>query len=323
MVRCFFLSCLFGLAACATTVPTPRERVFNDFVIVRAEAEDDFPHLAAKYLNGSEKGWQIAEFNNTTSVMPGQELVIPLRPFKRGGMNARGCQTVPILIYHGFSREKTGELIVLEAAFKEQMRYLKENGYSVISLDQLFDFLEFKGQIPEKSVVITFDDGWSSLYDIAFPVLRAYGFSATIFVYTDFIGNKKALSWKQLLELVKNGFDVQSKTRTHRDMTKLNEGESFKEYFKAVKMEISQSKRIIEEKLKRKCKYMAYPYGKTNSLVTALLKQEGYCAAFTVKRGSNPFYVNKYLINRSVIHGGLDMEQFKDNLSIFSKSELK
>jgi len=90
-----------------------------------------------------------------------------------------------------------------------------------------------------------------------------------------------------------------------------------------VQRELSQSKKIIEKHLGRKCKYMAYPYGVTNNLATALVKKEGYRAAFTIKRGSNPFYVSNYRINRSVIHGSYNMEQFKDNLSVFSRSELR
>jgi len=320
IVWCFSLSCLHGLNACTTV---PRERVFDDFVIVKSEAVDDFSSLSANYLNNPGKAWQIAEFNNVISAKPGQELVIPLSPFNRGGLQTDGYQTVPILTYYGFSRDKTGELIVSERAFNEQMKFLKENGYFVITLDQLLDFLDFKNQIPKKSVVITFDDGWRSVYDIAFPVLRHYDYPATLFVHTDFIGGTKALSWEQVDELAKNGFDVQSKTMTHRDLTRLNKGESFKEYFKAVQREISQSKKIIEKHLSRKCMYMAYPYGVTNNLVTALVKKEGYRGAFTVKRGSNPFYVNNYRINRSIIYGRYNIMEFKNNLSVFSRNELK
>jgi len=319
-VRCFFLSCLLCLTACTIV---PRERVFSDFVIVRTNAEDDFPSLAARYLNDPEKGWQIAEFNNIASLRRGQELVIPLRPFQWGGLKTAGYQTVPVLAYHGFSKDKSDRLTVTEAAFKEQMRYLKENDYHVITLDQLLDFLDFKRQVPEKSVVITFDDGRQSIYHIAFPVLRDFGFPASLFISTDLIGGEKALSWKQIKELAENGFDVQSKTRTNRDMTKLKKGESFEEYFRAVQTEISQSKKIIEKKVKKQCIYMAYPYGWANSLVAAVLKKEGYRGAFTQNRGSNPIYVDKYLINRSVIHGGCNLKQFRANLSVFNKSELK
>ena len=68
---------------------------------------------------------------------------------------------------------------------------------------------------------------------------------------------------------------------------------------------------------------MAYPYGATNSLVISLLKNHGYRAAFTVKRESNPFFVNNFMINRSVIHGEFDMDQFKKNLSVFKEINLE
>ena len=171
--------------------------------------------------------------------------------------------------------------------------------------------------------MISFDDGRRSLYDIAFPVLKSHGFPAALFIYTDFIGDKNALSWAQLQEMAEKGFDIQSKTETHRDMTRLNEGESFEEYFKAVRMEIVRSKQIIEKKMNHPCRYFAYPYGKSNHLVTALLKKEGYRAAFTSAGGSNPFHVNNYLIGRSIVHGGWDLDKFKAILSVFHKSELK
>jgi len=320
IVQCLALFCLVGLSACATV---PRERVYNDFVIVKVEEGDDFSSLAAKYLNDPQKGWVISEFNDVAFLAPGQELVIPLGPFIWGGLKAHGYQTVPILTYYGFSKNKTDEQTVSETNFKEQMQYLKDNGYRVIGLDQFLDFLDFKTQIPEKSVVITFDDGRRSLYDIAFPVLKDYGFRAVLFIRTDFIGGKDAVSWEQLREMAENGFDIQSKAKTHRDMTRLNKGESFEEYFKAVQMEIVQSKQIIEKRLNHPCQYLAYPYGKSNHLVSALLKKEGFRAAFTLAEGGNPFYVDRYLINRSVVHGGWDLARFKASLSIFHKSELK
>ena len=317
---CLTLFCLLVLNTCSTI---PRERFYDGFIIVTMEAGDNPSSLAGRYLNDPAKGWVITEFNDIENLTPGQEVTIPLSPFDRGGLKANGYQTVPILVYFGFSEDKTGELIVTEKAFKEQMRFLKENGYHAITLGQLLDFLDFKGQIPEKSVVITFDDGWRSLYDFAFPILRDYGFPATLFVYTDFIGGKKALSWEQIEVLAANGIDIQSKTQTHRHMARLEKEESFRAYFQALEREISRSKKIIEQKMKKPCKYLAYPYGETNTLVIELLKKHGYRAAFTIKGGSNPFYVNNYMISRSIISGEFDMDQFKKNLAVFNETDLK
>ena len=88
-------------------------------------------------------------------------------------------------------------------------------------------------------------------------------------------------------------------------------------------MEIGYPKKLLKKRLNIDCKYLAYPYGETNNLVIALLKKYGYRAAFTIDRKSNPFFIDKYRIYRSVIYGSYDMDTFKNNLSVFQKNELK
>ena len=315
----FFPLYLLLLTACAPS----QARIYDDFIIVKATAVDTLSSLTRKYLNDPAKDWVISEFNDIKTLDAGQELIIPLRPFDKGGLKVNGYQTVPVLAYQGFSKDSPGKMKVSEAAFEAQMKYLMENGYHVISLDQLMDFLDFKEQIPEKSVVITIDNGLSSFSDIAFPILKKFGFTATLFVYTDFIGNSKALSWKQINNLSTKGIDIQCKTKTHRNLTKRKKKESFKEYFKSLEMEIGHPKKLIKQKLNKECSYLAYPYGATNNLVIAILIKQGYRAAFTVKRAGNPCFVDRYRIHRSVIYGDYDIERFKRNLSVFNKIKLQ
>lgn len=323
----FFLLYLSLLAACATVTRSHHKmseiRINDDFIIVTATAKDTLSSLAAEYLNDPSKEWLISEFNHIKTLTPGQELIIPLFPFKKGGLKLGGYQTVPVLSYYRLSKNKPSKIAITQDDFKAQMKYLKENGYHVITLDQLLGFLDYQEQIPEKSVAITFDDGWISVYDIAFPILKKYGFPATIFIYTDFIGGGKAISWKQIKELSEAGFDIQCKTKTHRNLTVLKTKESFKEYFKSLEMEISYPKKLIKKKLNKECKCLAYPYGITNNLVIAMLKKHGYRAAFTVGNRSNPFFIDKYKISRSAIYGKYDIEKFKNKLSVFQNMELK
>jgi len=315
------------LAACATITrwyhKTTEIRINDDFIIVKTTAKDTLSSLAAEYLNDPSKGWLIAEFNHIKSLTSGQELCIPLFPFNKGGLKSGGFQTVPVLAYYSFSKNKPSKISITQDDFKAQMKYLKENGYHVITLDQLLGFFDYQEQVPEKSVAITFDDGWISVYEIAFPILKKYGFPATIFIYTDFIGGGKAMSWKQIKELSEAGFDIQCQTKTHRNLTVLRKKESFREYFKSLEMEISYPKKVIKKKLNKECEYLAYPYGKTNNLVIAMLKKHGYRAAFTVDKKSNPFFTDKYKINRSAIYGEYDIEKFKKKLSVFQHMELK
>lgn len=338
-----FYLCLIGvglfMVSCATLPPHPEPeplpqpssepapphpipmnvRIFPDFVALIAQPGETLSSLASKYLNDPSMDWFIAEFNGITSLTPGQEVIIPLLPYGKGGLFLKGYQTVPIISYHKFSKNKADVLTVTESAFAEQMKFLKENGYRVITLDEFFDFLDFKRPIPKKSVVITIDDNWSSVYEIAFPILKRYGYPATLFVYTDLIlPGRKTLSWDLLVQMSKNGIDIQGHTKSHRNLNKREGQESFREYFEAVKKELTESAEIIRKRLHKDVKYLAYPYGETNPIIIALLMKLGYRGAFTVERDSNPFFIHPYRINRSMIYGTFNLREFENNLNYFN-----
>ncbi len=311
-----------------TIEPLPRietpVREFSDFIAVIAQLGDSFSSLASKYLKDPSLDWFISEFNGITSLKPGQELIIPLHPHGKGGLTLKSYQTVPVISYHKFSEDKSDTLTVKKSAFEEQMKFLKESGYRVISMDELFDFLDFKRPLPKKSVVITIDDGWVSAYEIAYPILKKYGYPATLFVYTDLIlPGRNFLSWDLLAEMSKNGIDIQCHTKSHRNLDRRNNQESFREYFENVKKELTESAELIRKRLNKPVKYFAYPYGDTNSLVIAQLVKLGYRGAFTVERGSNPFFVHPYRINRSMIFGTFSLRDFEKNLAYLNDKELR
>jgi peptidoglycan/xylan/chitin deacetylase (PgdA/CDA1 family) len=295
----------------------------NEFVLVRPGKFDTFESLADHYLGDPDKGWLIAKFNRQNQVLPEKPLIVPLKPICLGGLTEDSYQTVPILVYHQFSNDYSGKLTVKTEKFYEQMLYLKENGYQVIELDQLLEFMEFKKPLPDKSIVITIDDGWLSTYEIAYPILKKFGFPATLFIYTDLIEGDRAMSWKQLKEMVENGFDVQSHTHSYQSLTMIKENESFKTYFDFLVQDIEDSKMAIHHHLNLDCRYLAYPYGETNPLVISLVKKLGYRAAFTLNHGSTPFFANPYTIGRSIIYGDSDMNEFIEKISYMEKITFK
>ncbi|MDM8556411.1 polysaccharide deacetylase family protein [Desulfococcaceae bacterium HSG7] len=296
----------------------------NNFKIVRVRQNDTLSTLAQNYLNDRTKGWMIAEYNGIRSVSAGQEIIIPLKPFNKGGLFASGYQTVPVLSYHRFTRDKKSKnrMVVTQAAFEAQMNYLKDGGYTVVTLSQFYAFLDFEDQIPEKSVVITIDDGFRSAFDIAYPILKKFNYPATFFLYTGVVGSKNAMTWKQIQELKQSGFDIQSQTRTHRDMSKLLKGENFKSYISRLEKEITWAQRNIRDKITITPVFMAYPYGKWNHLVIALLKKHGFRGGLTVERGSNPFFTDNFEVKRAMIYGNYDLNTFKTNLKTFVKEGL-
>ncbi len=287
----------------------------DGFIMVRPGVTDTFNSLAARFFGDKNKGWLIAKFNRQDRVIAGKPLIVPLEPIYLGGLENDSYQTVPVLVYHQFSNDHSDKMTIKAEDFFEQMLYLKENDFSVIDLDQLIDFMEFRAPLPEKSVVITIDDGWLSAYEIAYPILKSFGYSATLFVYTDFIGGEKAMKWSQIKEMAHNGFNVQSHTKSHQSLTIIHESAPFEEYFRFLVRELEVSKNTIEDYLNTDCRYLAYPFGETNELVISLAKKMGYRAAFTVNRGSVPFFENRYTIGRSVIYGDSDLDQFINNLS--------
>ena len=289
---------------------------FPDVVAVRAAPGDTLPSIAENYLNDSSLDWLIAEFNGITEIRAGQELLVPLGFYQKGNLTLTGYGLVPVLNYHNLSLTESSKMMIPREKFEQQMAFLRDNGYRVISLDDFFDFLDFNSQVPKKAVVITFDDGWRHVYDIAWPILQKYGYTATLFVYTDLIvGSSKTLNWDMIREMAAEGLDIQCHTRSHRNLSKKKEGETPAEYLAAVNRELRESARIIRREVGVDVKYLAYPYGETNDQVIRILQENGFRGAFTTKRGSNPFFADYYRIKRGMIFGGFDLEKFRKNLN--------
>src|SRR5262249_25052028 len=190
--------------------PLPEFFESDDFVVVLAKGGDTAESLARRYLGDPAKEWMIEDYNGTATFTQGREVVIPKRPWNPAGVEPRGYQLVPILCYHNLGPQTRGRLLMSASAFEEQMRYLKREGYHVITLKEFLAFASLRRQLPRKTVVLTFDDGWRSFKEYAYPILKELGFPATLFIYTDFIGARIALSWPELKELAQEGFDIQA-----------------------------------------------------------------------------------------------------------------
>jgi hypothetical protein len=167
--------------------------------------------LAKSFLGDARKSWIIEDANEGVSFRRGEAVVIPLREENKGGLTPKGYQTVPVLTYHHFGKNCTSPYCMPAAVFDGQMKYLKKKGYRVITLGMLLNFLRYRHALPRKSVVIAIDDGNRSAYTTAYPILRKYGYKATLFIYTDFVGiSKGAITWEQLREMKAAGFEIGS-----------------------------------------------------------------------------------------------------------------
>ncbi len=211
---------------------------------------------------------------------------------------------IPILMYHSVAYEKNNELRIPKEKFREQMKYLKDDGFTPISLNQLYDSIVFKEALPPKPIVLTFDDGYVDNYTNAFPVLKEFGFKATVFVITSGIDdNKYYMSSEQLKEMDKNGFDVESHTVSHNELNKMPHDQQ--------KNELQGSKTKLETILGRPVTYLAYPLGKFNEDTISALQETGYTMALTTVDGLAQGSNGIYKLKRIYVSDNYSMDYYK------------
>jgi len=191
-----------------------------------------------------------------------------------------------ILEYHSISFVVKRPLAVKVDNFEKQVRYLSDKCYTPISFDDLYKSMRGNVTLPKKPLIITFDDGYLDNYTYAFPILKKYGFTATIFLATDYIdntvnfdlvpasqGGRNILSWKEVNELSEAGWSFGSHTCSHSILTEIS--------IELAKDEIASSKSRIEMQTGKAVTSFCYPAGKFNDRIKGLVKQSGYRTACT------------------------------------------
>ena len=307
----------------AKSAPRPAAYQSDDFVVTFAQAGDTPETLAARYLGGTDRAWMIEDYTGMRAFAPGQEVVIPRKPWNLSGVTPGGYQIVPILTYHNLAEQAKGRLVLAASSFREQMRYLKTNGYRVVSLADFIEFTRLNRQLPQRAVVLTFDDGYRAFKDYAYPVLKELGFTATLFVYTDWVGaGRAALSWSDLRELSADGFDVQAHTKTHADLRRAI-GETEVQYARRMQAELEQPQELFSKNLGHRSQILAYPYGRWEEGLLPKVKEHGYIAAFSVRRQGNASFVRPLTGHRSQIYSEMTLDDFVRNLNVFQEENLR
>jgi peptidoglycan/xylan/chitin deacetylase (PgdA/CDA1 family) len=304
---------------------SPERVIVRDarFIVYNPRSGDTLRSLARDYLGDADRYWEIADFNGVETAEPDQPLVIPLQHRNPIGVFSSGYQIVPILAYHRFGHQASKMEVPVEE-FAEQLQYLADNDYRVVRLRDIEEFLAGKGALPSRAVVITMDDGYASTYKYAFPLLKQHGFPATLFVYTDFIGARDALSWAQMREMVASGLiDIQAHSKTHANLVYRLPGESDERYRDRMDVEARVPRATLERMLPVKVDTFAYPYGDASDALIERLRKREYRMAVTVNSGGNAFFADPLLLQRSMILGDQDLDTFKAKLQVFREVDLR
>ena len=286
----------------------------NEFVVVVVQSGEDLSRLAERWLGDRSRRSVIAEFNRLDEVKAGQTVAIPLKNRNPFGIQPSGIPAITILCYHRFG-PRPSNLTVTPVAFEAQMAYLATNGYTVVPLDRLPAILEGREPMPRKAVAITIDDGYRSTYEVAYPVLRRHKFPATVFLYTDFVGAGDALTWTQMKDMTASGLiDLQPHSKTHTNLTLRQNGEPDGRYRERVRREIEAPVDVIRSQLGVPSVSYAFPYGDVNDIVVGELRNKGVKLGVTVTPGGNAFFAPPYMLRRTMVFGGDDMDTFRSKL---------
>ncbi len=242
------------------------------------------------------------------------------RPAVSGGM--------PVLMYHKIGdyppASELKKLWVTTADFRKQLEYLRDHGYTAIDFRDWRDAETGIKPLPEKPVLITFDDGYGNNYDLAFPLLKEFGMKACVFLVYETIEQHNAwhdpktepwlkmLTWAQIKEMQDSGLvEFGSHTMRHRNLAELPLDE--------LKWELAESKKRLEEKLGREMLGFAYPYG--SGAYRADVRQSaldaGYRFDFSIKQGISvlPWVRGKEAVKRLLIRGDDNMFDFHLNMT--------
>lgn len=216
---------------------------------------------------------------------------------------------VPILLYHNIDGK--GPFSITLEKLRSHFQFFKDNGIRVVPLKGFVDSLGKRDVFEKKTIVITFDDGYASMYSKLLPLVKEFGYPVTLFVYVDAVGSgrgEKTMNWEKLREMDVSGIDIQAHSISHRDMSSLKsmENENF------LYDELYNSKRIMELRLRKKIDFFAFPFGRYNIELLSMASRAGYARVFSTDYGSNIISRDNFCLRRQHIKSEYTLKKIEE-----------
>jgi len=185
-----------------------------------------------------------------------------------------------VLQYHHISESTPPATSISPERFSQHMAWLADNQYHILSMEDLLALLKKSEALPDKTVVITFDDGYTSIYSAAWPVLKKRGWPFTVFVNSQHHDEKNShyMTWAQLREMADAGVTIGNHSVTHGLMIRLQQDEKPAEWQARMRQEIEGAQKRIDQEVGRQAKVFAYPFGEHNQDLEKLLAELKYVA---------------------------------------------
>jgi peptidoglycan/xylan/chitin deacetylase (PgdA/CDA1 family) len=224
-------------------------------------------------------------------------------------------QHIPILMYHNVAHPSATNrrtFTVSPDKFEAQLRYLHDHQFTTLTIAQLANFLPSRRALPTKPVVLTFDDGYADFYESAFPILKRYDATASVYVVSNWVqlcaspqNNTKMMSWSQLRQLHAEGIEIGAHTHNHVKLDSIAHHQA--------RWEIAHSKQCIEQHLGLGAQVFtfAYPFGRYTSAVSQAVIECGFRAACAVRYDMSSLADKPYELARIIVQGNHTLDDFK------------
>ena len=260
---------------------------------------------AAIFFMNNNKSGTVPEEKQESTATPEVKKPLSLPPKEE-----RENTTIPILMYH-LVDEEAGSLEGLylrTSEFEEHLQYFKENNFAPITMRDLADYWAGTKELPEKPIILTFDDGSVTVYNNAFPLMKKYGFISTQFIISSHLGNGGVMTEDQVKEMAAAGHEIGSHSYSHLDLANASES--------TLEQEVVQSKKDLETLVGQPVVSFCYPAGKFSITVQDYLEKTGYLSAVTTVNGfANKTEQGAFELQRIRINRGDDGATLKEKLA--------
>jgi peptidoglycan/xylan/chitin deacetylase (PgdA/CDA1 family) len=207
-------------------------------------------------------------------------LVVSVFPYFVQAQN-QGKPNINCFVYHRFGEEELPSTNISIKIFKQQLQYLHDHDYTVLTMGEAVERMKSSKNLPEKTAVLTVDDGYKSFKTAAVPLLNQYNYKATIFICTQYVGKSGYLSWDDIRKLREEGHEFGNHSHSHEHFLNYSDGDTKKAFIE----DLNQSEEIFLRQLGDKPELYCYPYGEYNPDMQKILKERGYNAAAAQKSG--------------------------------------
>lgn len=221
---------------------------------------------------------------------------------------------LPILVYHHIgpppknADSVTKSFFIETEWFEKHLRYLQENNFQTVHFADVAAYFEKGTPLPLKNgkrpVMINFDDAYKSIFSDAYPLLKKYHMTATVFVPANLVGHRAYLTWEQLQELNREDIEIESHSLWHPYLTRSKKAHE----------EIFESKKILEEKFGVPVQTFAYPFGDYDDRIIKLVQEAGYSLARTFSTGNGISRENRFKIPVVRVYANVGLERWKNQL---------